>query len=252
MKMSKTRLYISDKLSANILIYIKNKQHHFLKNVLRIKTNYNVNLFDGLTGEWSSKVISINRDNIVLQIQKKIRDIPEETDLWLIFAPIKSYRMNITIQKATELGVSRFIPTTTEFTNQNKINFKNLEMNIVEASEQSERLSVPKLDKIIKLDELINNYPHDRGLVFCDESNKGLPSIHAAIQKEINKYKKWAVIIGPEGGFSEKERNDISSVSSCISVSLGKRILRSDTATTVAIFSIQSLVEANIMSDNLS
>ena len=208
--MSKTRLFVSKKLSANILIYIKNKQHHFLKNVLRIKKEDNINLFDGLTGEWLSKVISINRDNIVLQIQNKLRDIPQESDLWLIFAPIKSYRMNITIQKATELGISRFIPI---------------------------------LDKTIKLDDLVNNFPSDRGLVFCDEGNENLPTIYNALINETKKYKKWSVIIGPEGGFSEKERTIISSLSSCISVSLGKRILRSDTATTAAIFSIQSVIE---------
>ena len=243
MKMSKTRLFVSKKLSANILIYIKNKQYHFLKNVLRIKKEDNINLFDGLTGEWLSKVISINRDNIVLQIQNKLRDIPQESDLWLIFAPIKSYRMNITIQKATELGISRFIPILTEYTNQSKINFKNFELNIIEASEQSERLSIPTLEKTIKLDDLVDNFPSDRGLVFCDEGNENLPTIYNALINETKKYKKWSVIIGPEGGFSEKERTIISSLSSCISVSLGKRILRSDTATTAAIFSIQSVIE---------
>ncbi len=220
MKMSKTRLFVSKKLSANILIYIKNKQHHFLKNVLRIKKEDSINLFDGFTGEWLSKVISINRDNIVLQIQNKLRDIPQETDLWLIFAPIL-----------------------TEYTNQSKINFKNFELNMIEASEQSERLSIPTLDKTIKLDDLVNNFPSDRGLVFCDEGNENLPTIYNALINETKKYKKWAVIIGPEGGFSEKERKTISSMSSCISVSLGKRILRSDTATTAAIFSIQSVIE---------
>ena len=243
MKMSKTRLFVSKKLSANILIYIKNKQHHFLKNVLRIKKEDSINLFDGFTGEWLSKVISINRDNIVLQIQNKLRDIPKETDLWLIFAPIKSYRMNITIQKATELGISRFIPILTEYTNQSKINFQNFELNMIEASEQSERLSIPTLDKTIKFDDLVNNFPSDRGLVFCDEGDDNLPNIYNALTKEAEKFKKWAVIIGPEGGFSEKERGSISSLSSCISVSLGKRVLRSDTATTAAIFSIQSVIE---------
>ena len=184
MKMSKTRLFVSKKLSANILIYIKNKQHHFLKNVLRIKKEDSINLFDGLTGEWLSKVISINRDNIVLRIQNKLREIPQESDLWLIFAPIKSYRMNITIQKATELGISRFIPILTEYTNQSKINFKNFELNIIEASEQSERLSIPTLDEIIKLDDLVNNFPSDRGLVFCDEGNENLPSIYNALINE--------------------------------------------------------------------
>ncbi len=243
MKMSKTRLFVSKKLSANILIYIKNKQHHFLKNVLRVKNEDNINLFDGLTGEWLSKVISINRDNIVLQIQNKLREIPPESDLWLIFAPIKSYRMNITIQKATELGISRFIPILTEYTNQSQINFKNFELNMIEASEQSERLSIPTLDKTIKLNDLVNNFPSDRGLVFCDEGNENLPTIYNALIKENEKYKKWAVIIGPEGGFSENERSSFSSLPSCISVSLGKRILRSDTATTAAIFSIQSVIE---------
>ena len=241
--MSKTRLFVSKKLSANILIYIKNKQRHFLKNVLRIKKEDNINLFDGLTGEWLSKVISINRDNIVLQIQNKLREIPPESDLWLIFAPIKTYRMNITIQKATELGISRFIPILTEYTNQSQINFKNFELNMIEASEQSERLSIPTLDKTIKFDDLVNNFPSDRGLVFCDEGDDNLPNIYNALTKEAEKFKKWAVIIGPEGGFSEKERSSISSLSSCISVSLGKKILRSDTATTAAIFSIQSVIE---------
>ena len=214
-----------------------------MKNVLRIKKEDNINLFDGFTGEWLSKVISINRDNIVLQIQNKLRDIPQETDLWLIFAPIKSYRMNITIQKATELGISRFIPILTEYTNQSKINFKNFELNMIEASEQSERLSIPTLEKTIKLDDLVDNFPSDRGLVFCDEGNENLPTIYNALINETKKYKKWSVIIGPEGGFSEKERTTISSLSSCISVTLGKRILRSDTATTAAIFSIQSVIE---------
>ena len=111
--------------------------------------------------------------------------------------------MNITIQKATELGISRFIPILTEYTNQSKINFKNFELNMIEASEQSERLSIPTLEKTIKLDDLVDNFPSDRGLVFCDEGNENLPTIYNALINETKKYKKWSVIIGPEGGFSE-------------------------------------------------
>ena len=243
MKKSKTRLYFDKKISPNIMIYIKEKQHHFLKNVLRIKSGDEIIVFDGISGEWLSTVISINRDNTALRISKNLKKIKKSLDIWLIFAPIKSYRMNITIQKATELGISRFIPILTEYTNQSKINFKNFELNIIEASEQSERLSIPTLEKTIKLDDLVDNFPSDRGLVFCDEGNENLPTIYNALINETKKYKKWAVIIGPEGGFSEKERRTISSLSSCISVSLGKRILRSDTATTAAIFSIQSVIE---------
>ena len=243
MKKSKTRLYFDKKLSINIMIYIKEKQHHFLKNVLRIKVKDLITVFDGVTGEWLSEVISINRDNIVLQIKKKISEIEKETDLWLIFSPIKLFRMNITIQKATELGVSQFFPCITQNTNQTKINMRNLYMNMVEASEQSERLTLPKLNEIINLNNLLRDFPKDRGLIFCNENDKNLPSIFKALENKSSIYKKWAILVGPEGGFSETETKEILSISSTIPVSLGKRILRSDTAATVALFAVQSFVE---------
>ena len=241
--MSKTRLYVDKKLSSNIMIYIKDKQLHFLKNVLRVKIQDTISVFDGKTGEWLSKVISINRDNIVIQIMDKIKFLNPETDVWLIFAPIKSFRMNIIIQKATELGISRFLPCITQNTNQSKINVRNLKMNIIEACEQSERLSIPLLDDSINLDNLVNNFPKDRCLIFCNENYKNLPMIHEVLQEKVNEYTKWAILIGPEGGFLEHEAQKIESLSSCLSVSLGERILRSDTATTAAIFSLQSLLE---------
>ena len=243
MKKSKTRLYFDKKLSINIMIYIKEKQHHFLKNVLRIKVKDLITVFDGVTGEWLSEVISINRDNTVLQIKKKISEIEKETDLWLIFSPIKLFRMNITIQKATELGVSQFIPCITQNTNLTKINMRNLYMNIVEAAEQSERLTLPKLNEVVNLNNLLRDFPKDRGLIFCNENDKNLPSIFKALENKSSIFKKWAILIGPEGGFSETETKEILSISSSIPVSLGKRILRSDTATTVALFAVQSFIE---------
>ena len=243
MKKSKTRLYFDKKLSPNIMIYIKEKQHHFLKNVLRIKVKDSITVFDGVTGEWLSEVISINRDNVVLQIKKKISEIEEETDLWLIFSPIKLFRMNITIQKATELGVSQFIPCITQNTNLTKINMRNLYMNIVEAAEQSERLTLPKLNEVVNLNNLLRDFPKDRGLIFCNENDKNLPSIFKALENKSSIFKKWAILIGPEGGFSETETKEILSISSSIPVSLGKRILRSDTATTAALFAVQSFIE---------
>ena len=243
MKKSKTRLYFDKKISPNIMIYIKEKQHHFLKNVLRIKVKDSITVFDGVTGEWLSEVISINRDNVVLQIKKKISQIEEETDLWLIFSPIKLFRMNITIQKATELGVSQFIPCITQNTNLTKINMRNLYMNIVEAAEQSERLTLPKLNEVVNLNNLLRDFPKDRGLIFCNENDKNLPSIFKALENKSSIFKKWAILIGPEGGFSETETKEILSISSSIPVSLGKRILRSDTATTAALFAVQSFIE---------
>ena len=243
MKKSKTRLYFDKKLSPNIMIYIKEKQHHFLKNVLRIKVEDLITVFDGVTGEWITEVISINRDNIVLQIKKKISEIKEETDLWLIFSPIKLFRMNITIQKATELGVSQFFPCITQNTNQTKINMRNLYMNIVEAAEQSERLTLPKLNEVVNLNNLLRDFPKDRGLIFCNENDKNLPNIFNALENKSSIFKKWAILIGPEGGFTETETKEILSISTAIPVSLGKRILRSDTASTAALFAVQSFVE---------
>ena len=246
MKKSKTRLYFNKKLSSNIMMYIKDKQHHFLKNVLRIKVQDFITVFDGITGEWLSEVISINRDNIVVQIKNKLSEIKPETDLWLVFAPVKLFRMNIIIQKATELGVSKFIPCITQNTNQMKINMKNLKMNIIEAAEQSERLTLPQLNEVIKLKELLENFPNDRGLIFCNENDKSLPNIFTVLQDKTNKFKKWAILVGPEGGFINTEVQEILSNSSTIPVSLGKRILRSDTATAVAIFSVQSFIEKQL------
>ncbi len=151
--------------------------------------------------------------------------------------------MNITIQKATELGISRFLPCITQNTNQPKINIRNLKMNIIEAAEQSQRLSLPLIDEPIKIEELFGNFPKDRCLIFCNETHENLPLIYEALSDKVDQYTKWAILIGPEGGFTNTEAEKILSVPSTISVSLGERILRSDTATTAAIFSLQSLVE---------
>ena len=243
MKKSKTRLFIEKKISQNLMIYIKDKQHHFLKNVLRIKLNDTITLFDGTTGEWESIVISISKEKIAVKISKKIREFEHQPDIWLIFAPIKLFRMNITIQKAVELGVSKFIPCKTEFSNFDKLNYKNLELNAIEASQQSERLDIPKIEKIIDLITLLKELPDDRALIFCDESDSNLPSIYDEVKSKLNMYSKWSVIIGPEGGFSNEEKDILIKQKNILRVSLGGRILRSDTAAISSLFCIQSLVD---------
>ena len=117
-------------------------------------------------------------------------------------------------------------------------------MNIIEATEQSQRLSLPLINEPMKIEKILENFPKDRGLIFCNESHENLPIIYDALSNKIDQYTKWAVLIGPEGGFSNQEVDSIISLSSTISVSLGERILRSDTATTAAIFSLQSLIES--------
>ena len=243
MKKSKTRLFIEKQISQNLMIYIKEKQHHFLKNVLRIKLNDVINVFDGVTGEWRSQVISISKDKTTLKIEKKIREFEMQPDIWLIFAPIKLFRLNIIIQKAVELGVSKFVPCKTEFSNFDKLNYTNLELNAIEAAQQCERIDIPKIEKIINLDAIIKELPNDRAIVFCDESDTKLPSIYDEVRLNLNNYSKWSVIIGPEGGFSNEERDLIKKQKNVLRVTLGSRILRSDTAAISSLFCIQSLVD---------
>jgi len=240
--MSKTRIFVNKTLSSNLLIYIKNKQHHFLKNVLRVKVNDEINVFDSKTGEWKSIVISINRDNTILRIGNIIDKLKSSSNIWLIFAPIKQHRMSIAIQKATELGVAKIIPCITEFTNLRKINTKNLYDNAVEAAEQCGRLDIPIIEKQIDLNNLLSNWPKDRKLIYCNERIDKNQSIIDKLSPYKNSTNKWAVLIGPEGGFSNHENELLSKNNDIVSVSLGDKVLRSDTAITVSLFIIQELL----------
>ena len=243
MQKSKTRLFIDKQISLNLLIYIKEKQKHFLKNVLRVKLDDKINLFDGISGEWEARIISISKEKITLKISKKIREFEYQPDIWLIFAPIKIFRLNITIQKAVELGASKFIPCKTEFSNYDKLNYKNLELNAIEAAQQCERLDVPKIEKMVNFKSLLETFPVDRAIVFCDESDSTLPSIYDEVKVKADRYSKWAVIIGPEGGFSAEERETLLKKKNILRVTLGNRILRSDTAAISSLFCLQSLVD---------
>ena len=242
MKKSKTRIFVNKSISSNLIIYIKDKQHHFLKNVLRIKVNDEINIFDGITGEWESTVMSINRENTVLRVTNIINKLKKSNDIWLVFAPIKHHRMSLAIQKATELGVSKIIPCITEFTNIRKINAQNLHDNAIEAAEQSERLDVPRIEKQVDLTTLLSNWPEDRKLIYCDEKIKEKRSIIDLLLPCKNAENKWAVLIGPEGGFSDSEQELITKSKNVLSVSLGDRLLRSDTAITVSLFCIQEIL----------
>ena len=242
MKKSKTRIFVNKSISSNLIIYIKDKQHHFLKNVLRIKVNDEINIFDGITGEWKSTVMSINRENTVLRVTNIINKLKKSNDIWLVFAPIKHHRMSLAIQKATELGVSKIIPCITEFTNIRKINAHNLHDNAIEAAEQSERLDIPRIEKQVDLTTLLSNWPEDRKLIYCDEKTKEKRSIIDLLTPVKDDENKWAVLIGPEGGFSDSEQELITKSKNVLSVSLGERLLRSDTAITVSLFCIQEIL----------
>ena len=242
MKKSKTRIFVNKTISSNLIVYIKDKQHHFLKNVLRVQINDIISIFDGITGEWHTKILSINRDNTVLQVINNIKKMTISSDIWLIFSPIKQHRMNIAVQKATELGVSKIIPCITEYTNIRTINIKSLYENAIEAAEQSERLDIPKIQKQVDLKSLFAEWLEDRKLIYCDEKicngKEIIPTLFSL--KDFNY--KWGLLVGPEGGFSDVEKELITEKKYVIPVSLGNRPLRSDTAITVSLFCINKLL----------
>ena len=242
MKKSKTRIFVKQTISSNLIIYIKNKQHHFLKNVLRIKINDKINIFDNKTGEWEANIATINRDNIVLRVIKNVHVFKKSPNIWLLFAPIKQHRMTLAIQKATELGVLKIIPCLTEFTNIKNLNIRNLLDNAIEAAEQSRRLDLPEIEKETNLQTILSNWPNDRTLIFCDEKLSIKKQIIESLLHLKNSNNKWAVLVGPEGGFSDLEKNMITKHKNVLPVSLGERVLRSDTAITVALFCLQELL----------
>ena len=243
MKKSKTRIFVNKSISSNLIIYIKDKQHHFLKNVLRIKVNDEINIFDGITGEWKSTVMSINRENTVLRVTNIINKLKKSNDIWLVFSPIKQHRMSLAIQKATELGVSKIIPCITKYTNIRTINIKSLYENVIEAAEQSERLDIPVIKKQVDLKSLFTEWPEDRKLIYCDEKiSNGKEIISTLLPLKDENY-KWGVLVGPEGGFSDTEKELITKKKYVIPVSLGDRPLRADTAITVSLFCINKLLD---------
>ena len=217
MKKSKTRIFVNRSLSSNLMIYIKDKQYHFLKNVLRVKINDQINIFNGISGEWNATIISINKNNILLRVEENIIKMKKSSDIWLIFAPIKQHRMSLAIQKATELGVSKIIPCITEYTNIRTINIKNLYDNAIEAAEQSERLDVPSIEKQIDLKLLLSEWPSNRKLIYCDEKIKNGKSIIETLLSFKEHNYQWGVLIGPEGGgrhsvFQAQQQHDFGAV----------------------------------------
>ena len=236
-KSSRTRLYINEVFQEGSAHHIEGNQGHYLVNVLRVQVGEYVTLFNGDQGEWRAEIIKIKKGKALLSVLEKISNQTSEPDLWYLFAPVKKARVDYMIQKATELGVSYIRPIITQHTNLDKIKEEKIINNMIEAAEQCGRMTVPEMDVIITLEDLIESFPQDRGLIFCDEAGD------ASVFKDIDiKYEKWAILIGPEGGFSDDERKAIRHHPCSIPVTLGPRILRADTAAVSALSLWQSFI----------
>ena len=220
--MSNIRLFFSATLSTGITDKLDKSQSHYLNKVMRVKENEFFSLFNN-NGEWEAKVLSVSKNIIEFKIIKQLRKKENIKELWLAFSPIKSNYQNFMIQKATELGVTKFLPIIFDRTMVRKINKERLEKIIVEASEQSNRINVP----IIEDDQDLNSFlkTNSIDLIFTD-----LNSNNNKIDKSKLTDKPVCVIIGPEGDFSEAEREKILTFKGVQPIKINENILRSETA----------------------
>ncbi|PCI51544.1 MAG: 16S rRNA (uracil(1498)-N(3))-methyltransferase [Alphaproteobacteria bacterium] len=242
----KARLYVENDLGPGKEILLDGNQGHYLVNVMRLKGGAFILLFNGRDGEWLAEIVKISKGRATVMTQENIMAQKPEPDLWYLFAPVKKARLDYMVQKATELGVSLIRPVLTERTNLDRLKEDKIRLNAIEAAEQCERFSVPKVEPMIKLERLLAEWPEDRLIMFCDEegtSDQNTYPVGRAID-EVNAWqgrpKKWAILIGPEGGFSPDERALIRRQSYVVPVTLGPRILRADTAAVAAIVLWQS------------
>ena len=225
--MSNIRLFFSNTLSANMTDKLNKPQSHYLTKVMRIKENEFFSLFNSY-GEWEAKVLGILNGIVQFKIIKQIRSKESSKEIWLAFSPIKSNYQNFMIQKATELGVTKFIPIIFNRTIVRKINKERLEKIVIEASEQSNRLNVPLIEKAQNLKNFLKLNSMD--LIFTD-----LNSDNKKIDKSKLTNKPICIIIGPEGDFSETEREEILSFKNVQALKINENILRSETAVISAI-----------------
>ena len=233
--MNNIRLFFKESLSLNLNSILDKSQSHYLSKVMRIKTNESFSLFNQ-SGEWEAKVLDINKGIVEFIVVKKLRSSKNEKEIWLAFAPIKINYLNLMIQKATEIGVTRFIPILTERTVVRKLNEKRINKIIVEASEQSNRLKVPSLDKLTKFDTFLKSN-QNTNIIFGDlnTNNKKL---------DLKNKEPLCILIGPEGDFSVRERENISKLKKIIPLKINDNILRSETAA----ISMISIISFNLLS----
>ena len=229
--MSNIRIFYPESLSHNLVSKLNKSQYHYLTKVMRIKIGESFSLFNK-NEEWLAKINQISKGIVEFSVIEKLRQKENTKEIWLAFSPIKSNYFNFMIQKATELGVTKFIPIIFDRTIVRKINKERLEKIIIEATEQSNRINVPVLEKPQNLKNFLNNNLNKVDLIFTDLNT-------SKTKLEINKKssKPLCAIIGPEGDFSENERKQILNFEGVKPIKINKNILRAETAT-ISVISI--------------
>ena len=228
---STIRLYFPDKIQSDLSSHLTKEQTHYIKDVMRLKIGDKLSIFN-ISGEWRAIIESYEKNGAKIKIMKKVRDKDNEKNIWLAFSPIKQNSLNFVMQKGTELGVQKFIPVLSERTIVREINIKRVNKIIVEASEQSNRISVPEINKPVALNFFLSTFSKNGCLIFCD-INSSENNLKNIFEKKIDG--PICILIGPEGDFSENERKMIINHNQTCSISLAKNILKAETAALSAI-----------------
>ena len=228
--MNKIRLFVDHTLGEAQSVPLNKDQAHYIFSVMRKSIGETILIFDGNNGEWEASIEEISKKSGVLFCIKQTKPQIMPPDLWLFFSPLKKVRTDFIVEKATELGVAKIIPVQTEHTNADRVKLSRLSAHAIEAAEQCGGTYIPKIEELQKINEVLENFPPDRRLLFCDEKLQA-----SEVNLENLKKGKWAILVGPEGGFSEIERNYLKGLKFTLSISLGPRILRADTAAVTAI-----------------
>jgi len=229
MKDAKVRLYVEHPLGQGQSVALSREQAHYLFGVMRLSIGHAVLLFNGADGEWRAEIAEASKRGGLLRADEQTRPQQNPPDLWLLFAPIKKARTDFIVEKATEMGAARICPVQTAFTNSERIRQDRLQAHAIEAAEQCGGTFVPEVAALQKLSARLTDWPEDRQLMFCDETLAGATETLGAAPGG-----KWAILIGPEGGFSDAERTQLHALPQAHAVSLGPRILRADTAAVAA------------------
>ncbi|WP_299889009.1 16S rRNA (uracil(1498)-N(3))-methyltransferase [uncultured Ruegeria sp.] len=228
---AKIRLYVEQPLGQGQSVELTREQAHYMFGVMRLGVGGQVALFNGQDGEWLAEVSEAGKRGGVLTCAQQTKPLQLPPDLWFMFAPIKKARTDFIVEKATEMGAARIMPVQTQFTNSERIRQDRLQAHAVEAAEQCGGTFVPEVADLQRLDKALDSWPDGRQLMFCNEAEVGSALHLAASEKGC----PWAILIGPEGGFSDQERARLTALPYAHVVSLGPRILRADTAAVAAL-----------------
>lgn len=230
------RINVDAPLSEGVLIPLDDGQGKYLTRVMRLADGAVIRVFDGQTGEWHAR-LQVEGKRVSLKVNQNVRPYESVPDLTLFFAPIKKARTDFIVEKATELGVRTIQPIMTEYTQASRVRTDRLRLLAIEAAEQTERLDLPQIHESTDLFKALSYWDQDRPIYYCDESGGAKPLLETLSQAENH---SAGILIGPEGGFSPREREKLRALEFVIPVTLGPRILRAETAVVSALTLWQS------------